>query len=133
MASSRLMKEIKELRTSAAFRNGDFTVDMVDDSIYEWNVELRAIDKDSKLYKDMITWKEKDGEDHILLNFTFNDKYPLEPPFVRLVHPHMNCKNFMLFSYAHFVTRHFVEHFFFSNFQQANMLSRVVQFARNSY
>lgn len=29
------------------------------------------VDKDSALYNDMQVFKEKEGKDHILLNFTF--------------------------------------------------------------
>lgn len=87
------MKEMREIYRSESFKNGDYTVEMVDESIYNWNIELRSIDKESKLYKDLMKLKEKSGEDSIVLNMTFNDKYPLEPPFVRIVSPVLICKH----------------------------------------
>lgn len=92
MTSNRLMKEMLEIYRSESFKNGDYTVEMVDESIYNWNVELRSIDKESALYKDLMKLKEKEGVDNIMLNMTFNDKYPIEPPFVRIVYPILNCK-----------------------------------------
>lgn len=86
------MKEMLEIYRSETFKNGDYTVEMVEDSIYNWNVELRSIDKDSALYKDLMQLKEKEGVDFIQLNMTFNDKYPIEPPFVRVVYPILMCK-----------------------------------------
>ena len=43
----------------------------MNDSLYEWNVKLKGVDKDSPLYNDLITLKEKEGKDYILLNITF--------------------------------------------------------------
>lgn len=96
MTTNRLMKEIREIYRSDSYKNGDYTVEMVGDSIYNWNVELRAIDKDSKLYEDLMKLKKIEGKDSIVLNMTFNDKYPLEPPFVRIVHPVLICKRIRL-------------------------------------
>lgn len=81
-----------EIYRSDSYKNGDYTVEMVDESVYNWNVELRSIDKESELYKDLMNLKAKEGIDNITLNMTFNDKYPIEPPFVRIVYPILNCK-----------------------------------------
>lgn len=86
------MKEMIEIHRSDSFKNGEYTVEMIDDSIYNWNVELRCIDKDSELYKDLMKLKQKEGKDSIMLNMTFDDKYPIEPPFVRIVYPVLDCK-----------------------------------------
>lgn len=86
------MKEMRELYDSDSYKNGDFTVEMVDDSVYDWNIELRSIDKDSELYQDLMILKERNGQDFIMLNMTFDDKYPLEPPFARIVSPVLICR-----------------------------------------
>lgn len=86
-ATDRLMKELKEVYCSESFKRGVFTVDLVNDSLYEWNVKLKIVDPDSPLHNDMQVLKEKEGKDHILLNFLFKEAYPFEPPFVRVVHP----------------------------------------------
>lgn len=85
------MKEMHEIYRSDAFKKGDYSIELVDDSIYDWNIELRCIDSGSALYKDLIELKEKEGKDSILLNMTFDDKYPISPPFVRVVYPVVKC------------------------------------------
>lgn len=50
---------------------GIYTIELVNDSLYEWNIKLKGVDKDSPLYGDLITLKEKEGKDYILLNITF--------------------------------------------------------------
>ena len=50
---------------------GIYSIELVNDSLYEWNVRLKGVDKDSPLYNDLITLKEREGKDYILLNVTF--------------------------------------------------------------
>ena len=65
----------------------DRQVELVNDSLYEWNVKICRVDSDSPLATDLVTLKEREGKDHILLSFTFKDTFPFDPPFVRAVHP----------------------------------------------
>jgi ubiquitin-conjugating enzyme E2 Q len=88
-ASDRLMKELRDIYRSDSFKKGFYSIELVNDSLYEWNVRLKGVDKDSPLYGDLITLKEREGKDFILLNVTFKENYPFEPPFVRVVHPLM--------------------------------------------
>lgn len=64
-----------------------YSIDLVSESLYEWNVRLMSVDPDSPLHSDLIELKEKEGKDSILLNMLFKETYPFEPPFVRVVHP----------------------------------------------
>lgn len=50
---------------------GIYTIELVNESLYEWNIKLKGVDKDSPLYGDLVTLKEREGKDHILLNMTF--------------------------------------------------------------
>ncbi|KAI5621648.1 ubiquitin-conjugating enzyme E2Q-like protein 1 [Silurus asotus] len=78
----RLMKELQEIR-----RLGDdfITVELADDNLYDWNVKLHQVDKDSVLWQDM---KETNTE-YILLNISFPDNFPFSPPFVRVLTPRL--------------------------------------------
>ncbi|KAL7830210.1 hypothetical protein SRHO_G00313370 [Serrasalmus rhombeus] len=78
----RLMKELQEIR-----RLGDnfITVELADDNLYDWNVKLHQVDKDSALWQDM---KETNTE-YILLNVTFPDNFPFAPPFMRVLAPRL--------------------------------------------
>ncbi|KAG8184865.1 hypothetical protein JTE90_016206 [Oedothorax gibbosus] len=86
-ATDRLMKELREVYRSESFKKEVFTVELVNDSLYEWNVKLLKVDPDSPLHNDLTLLKDKEGEDCILLNILFKEAYPFEPPFIRVVHP----------------------------------------------
>lgn len=81
------MKELRSIYKSDMYKRGGYSVELVDDSIYEWNVNLREIDPDSDLYKDLIKFNETNGQDHIVLNFRFKETFPFSPPLVRVVSP----------------------------------------------
>ncbi len=46
-------------------------VELVNDSLYEWNVKIMRVDPDSPLAEDLKKLKEREGKDHILLSFMF--------------------------------------------------------------
>lgn len=91
-ATDRLMKELRDIYRSDSFKKNMYSIDLVSDSIYEWNIRLRSVDPDSPLYGDLVMLKEKEGNDSILLNIMFKESYPFEPPFVRVVHPIISGK-----------------------------------------
>lgn len=86
-ATDRLMKELRDIYRSDSFKNRMYSIELVNDSIYEWNIRLKSVDPDSPLHSDLVLLKEKEGKDSILLNIMFKETYPFEPPFVRVVHP----------------------------------------------
>lgn len=86
-ANDRLMKELRDIFRSDNYKNGMYTIDLVNDSLYEWNVKIFKVDPDSQLYQDLITFKTKEDKDHISFNFTFKENFPFEPPFVRICYP----------------------------------------------
>merc|ERR1719145_258788 len=86
-ATDRLMKELRDIYRSANFKAGAYQVELVNDSLYEWNVKICRVDSDSPLAADLRQLKEREGKDHILLSFMFKDSFPFDPPFVRMVHP----------------------------------------------
>ncbi|XP_019346682.2 ubiquitin-conjugating enzyme E2Q-like protein 1 [Alligator mississippiensis] len=78
----RLMKELQDIaRLSDRF----ISVELVDESLFDWNVKLHQVDKDSVLWQDM---KETNTE-FILLNLTFPDNFPFSPPFMRVLSPRL--------------------------------------------
>ncbi|RXM99035.1 Ubiquitin-conjugating enzyme E2 Q2 [Acipenser ruthenus] len=70
-ASDRLMKELREIYRSQSYKTGIYSVELVNDSLYEWHVKLRTVDPDSPLHSDLQVLKEKEGMDYILLNFSY--------------------------------------------------------------
>lgn len=75
----RLMKELTDVQKNAT----TFTVDLVNDNLYEWQVKLHTVDPDSNLAKGM----KESNISHILLNMTFPDNFPFSPPFLRVINP----------------------------------------------
>jgi len=83
--ATRLGKELQNIQKSIEMQHVGYSVDLIDDQLDEWRVKLsrKAVDPDSQLRRDMI---EK-NVDHIELNFSFPEDYPISPPFVRVVQP----------------------------------------------
>uniref|UniRef100_A0A2K6EGD5 UBC core domain-containing protein n=1 Tax=Propithecus coquereli TaxID=379532 RepID=A0A2K6EGD5_PROCO len=86
-ASDRLMKELRDIYRSQSYKAGIYSVELINDSLYDWHVKLQKIDPDSPLHSDLQILKEKEGIEYILLNFSFKDNFPFDPPFVRVVSP----------------------------------------------
>jgi len=86
-ANMRLMKEFKSVSMSDPCKQGDWMVEFVNENLYEWSIKVKKVDPDSDLAKDLVTLKEKTGEDYIHLNIRFKDNYPFEPPIVAIVTP----------------------------------------------
>lgn len=86
-ATARLMKELRDIYRSDTFKQNTYSIELVNDSIYEWNITLRSVDPDSPLQKDLLQLQEKDNTAGIELNVLFHENYPFKPPFVRVVYP----------------------------------------------
>ncbi|XP_019606769.1 ubiquitin-conjugating enzyme E2 Q2 isoform X1 [Rhinolophus sinicus] len=86
-ASDRLMKELRDIFRSQSYKTGIYSVELINDSLYDWHVKLQRVDPDSPLHSDLQILKEKEGIEYILLNFSFKDNFPFDPPFVRVVLP----------------------------------------------
>uniref|UniRef100_A0A8C7BDG9 Ubiquitin conjugating enzyme E2 Q2 n=1 Tax=Neovison vison TaxID=452646 RepID=A0A8C7BDG9_NEOVI len=74
-ASDRLMKELRDIYRSQSYKAGIYSVELINDSLYDWHVKLQKVDPDSPLHSDLQILKEKEGIEYILLNFSF--KYVL--------------------------------------------------------
>ncbi|XP_012867399.1 PREDICTED: ubiquitin-conjugating enzyme E2 Q2 [Dipodomys ordii] len=86
-ASDRLMKELRDIYRSQSYKSGMYSVELINDSLYDWHVKLHKVDPDSPLHSDLQILKEKEGIEYILLCFSFKDNFPFDPPFVRVVLP----------------------------------------------
>jgi ubiquitin-protein ligase len=86
-SSNRLMKELKEMYRSQKYKENAYQIELVNDSLYEFNIKLNKIDTDSGLWKDLESLEYNGGKNHVLLNFHFSEQFPFEPPFVRIVYP----------------------------------------------
>lgn len=88
-ASDRLMRELSDIYKSDSYRKGIFSVELIDDNLYNWYIKLYRVDPDSPLASDIKKLKEKEGQDYILLHMSFESTFPYTPPFLRVVKPYM--------------------------------------------
>ncbi|TKR62336.1 hypothetical protein L596_026317 [Steinernema carpocapsae] len=89
-SNDRLMKELREIYRSENLKNGVYSVDLVEDNLYDWIVRLYKVDPDSPLAGDLKTLEREGKDAFIQFSFVFKETYPFEPPFVRVVKPHIS-------------------------------------------
>ncbi|XP_012275482.1 ubiquitin-conjugating enzyme E2Q-like protein 1 [Orussus abietinus] len=87
----RLMKELSEIQRIQNRQESTFTVELVNDNLYEWHVRLHKIDPESKLAEDM----KEFNIPHILLHLVFPEDFPFSPPFMRVISPRIE-KGFVM-------------------------------------
>ncbi|XP_066905781.1 ubiquitin-conjugating enzyme E2Q-like protein 1 isoform X1 [Halyomorpha halys] len=88
--SRRLMKELHDIKKSQT-KDPPFTVELINDNLYDWHVRLYSVDSESDLAADM----REHGVNHISLQLTFPENYPFVPPFMRVVSPRIE-KGFVM-------------------------------------
>lgn len=86
----RLMKELKDIQRNEK-KDPVFTVNLVNDNLYEWHVRLYRIDSESELAADM----RELGISYITLHLMFPDNFPFTPPFMRVISPRIE-KGFVM-------------------------------------
>jgi len=89
VANKRLMREFKQILSADVVKKGHWTVELVDDKLFEWSVKIKKLDDDSELTQDLKTLQEKYGQDYIHLKLRFKDTYPFTFPVVGIVTPRM--------------------------------------------
>ncbi|XP_052894723.1 ubiquitin-conjugating enzyme E2Q-like protein 1 [Anopheles moucheti] len=90
--SRRLMKELKEIERLQHSRTDPcFTVELMNDNLYEWHARLYRIDPDSPLAEDLVELNIP----FILLHLVFPENFPFAPPFMRVVEPRIE-KGFVM-------------------------------------
>ena len=87
IASDRLLKELRDIYKSQAYKDKVYSVTINDDNLYSWEIELFKVDEDSALHKDLMKLAEKKKDNSIRIHVTFTSTYPYEPPFVRILSP----------------------------------------------
>lgn len=90
--AKRLMKEFRDLQRSQNSKSDPvFTVELVDDNLFEWHVKVFKIDSESELGNDM----RELNISYILLHVIFPDNFPFAPPFMRVISPRIE-KGFVM-------------------------------------
>jgi len=92
-ASDRLMKELRELYKSEALKKGQISVELVNDSLYDWQVSILKVDEDSLLQKDLDRLKndpKHTTEACVTIGISFPNNFPFDPPFCRVISPVMS-------------------------------------------
>lgn len=88
----RLMKEFRDLqRLQGSKTEPVFSVELVEDNLFEWHVRLFKVDNESDLGNDM----RELGINYILLHLIFPENFPFAPPFMRVITPRIE-KGFVM-------------------------------------
>ncbi|KAL1124146.1 hypothetical protein AAG570_001916 [Ranatra chinensis] len=88
----RLMKELQDIQRAHQHKKKPaFTVELINDNLYDWHVRLYGIDSESELAADM----RELGVAYISLQLTFPENFPFVPPFMRVVAPRIE-KGFVM-------------------------------------
>lgn len=88
--SRRLMKELRNIQRNER-KDPVFTVELINDNLFEWHIRLFRIDSESELATDM----RELGITCINLHLMFPDNFPFTPPFMRVISPRIE-KGFVM-------------------------------------
>lgn len=87
-----LLKEIDTIFKSDVFKNKTYSVELVDDSLYTWKVNLLSVCSDSLLHEDLNRLKAEGLKDSIEMIIMFKETFPFDPPFIQVTYPAINGK-----------------------------------------
>lgn len=89
-------REFIDIWWSESVKKGIFKAELVNSSLYEWDVHVIKFPSGSQLHFDLQEVKRRQfGDDkvgEILLNIRFNAKHPQQVPFFRLIGPTLICE-----------------------------------------
>ena len=75
-ANDRLMKELRDIYKSENFKNGVYSIDLVKDNLYEWDMKLFKVDAESQLAADLKQLERDKKQNFLLFKFHFKDTFP---------------------------------------------------------
>lgn len=71
---------------------GTYTLDLVDDSLNVWNVNLMSVCAESPLHSDLNKLKGQGLDGSIKMQITFEETFPFAPPFIQVTYPAIKGK-----------------------------------------
>lgn len=86
--NKRLMREFSIIKKQDPQMLGFNVLLTEEDNLKQWTIELFRVDN-PKLEAQML----KLGIKHVEIEITFKENYPIEPPFIRVVHPHFKFRS----------------------------------------
>ena len=82
----RLRRDYLEMKRSKGEDLG-FSAFLKKKDLFRWEIRVFGFEKESGMYHDLQRYKELKGRDYVEMSVRFPPKYPLEPPFIRVVQP----------------------------------------------
>eukprot|EP00930_Biecheleria_cincta_P010998 TRINITY_DN113465_c0_g1_i1.p1 TRINITY_DN113465_c0_g1~~TRINITY_DN113465_c0_g1_i1.p1 ORF type:complete len:358 (-),score=86.98 TRINITY_DN113465_c0_g1_i1:198-1217(-) len=90
-ASQVLMREMRALLTLQGEGKQALEIEMVNDSLYHWSVKMNAegFPPESTLRAELCSFASQHASRQaaVVMEVLFPDKYPMDPPFIRVVRP----------------------------------------------
>lgn len=87
-ATQRLMSELELIEKSDPAKNG-YSVDVLDDDLYTWEIKLFGFDDSAPLAADL----QKVPGRAVVLHATFPRDFPFSPPFIRVIRPRFQYRS----------------------------------------
>jgi len=87
VGNKRLQHDLKITKKAEEKGELSFSVELVDDDLYKWEIKLSEFDPASPLAKDLEQYNKKHGVKDVTLRFYFPQNYPLSAPLVHVVTP----------------------------------------------
>jgi len=81
-ATQRITQQLRHITKSKPAENG-YSVTLINDNLYMWEVRFFNFDKDEPIAQDMARRRITD----IVMNIQFPADYPFSPPFCRIIRP----------------------------------------------
>lgn len=81
------MNELKNFQKSDSYKDGVFSVELIDENIFKWQVKIFEFDPEGRLNKTLQYLKNQGNEDHVKLRLSYRDDYPFKPPLVEIIYP----------------------------------------------
>jgi len=83
----RLQHDLKLTKDAEAKGDLSFSMELIDDDLYKWELKLSEFDPESQLAKDLVLYNKKHGVNFLTLRFYFPVDYPVTAPLVHIVTP----------------------------------------------
>jgi len=87
IGTKRLQRDLKITKEAEAKGELAFTVELLEDDLYRWEIKLSEFDPDSQLAKDLVQYNKKHNVNDVTIRLYFPDDYPLTAPLVHVVTP----------------------------------------------
>lgn len=94
------------------YKNKTYSVELIDDALNVWNVNLMSVCPDSLLHLDLKKLKEQGLSGNIVMRITFEETFPFTPPFIQVTYPAIKGKAMKISIVRNFISEYVLVYYF---------------------